>query len=92
MRRGGRVFSGRESTPDYMGEKNGGGLFRGLALVASLGVNLVATTFAGLAIGYYLDEYLSTGPWLTVIFLVLGIVSGFRQMYVVWKRYGGLRS
>lgn len=75
-----------------MGEKNGRGLFTGLALVVSIGVNLVATTFVGLAIGYYLDEYFSTGPWLTVIFLVLGIVAGFRQIYMVLKKYGGLRS
>lgn len=75
-----------------MGEKNGRGLFTGLALVVSIGVNLVATTFVGLAIGYYLDEYFSTGPWLTVIFLVLGIAAGFRQIYMVLKKYGGLRS
>lgn len=75
-----------------MGEKNGRGLFTDLALVASIGVNLVATTFVGLAIGYYLDKHFSTGPWLTVIFLVLGIVAGFRQIYMVLKKYGGLRG
>ena len=44
-----------------MGEKKSRGLFIGLALVASIGVNLVATTFVGLAIGYYLDKYFRQG-------------------------------
>lgn len=45
-----------------------------------VGLNLVISTFVGLAIGYFLDKFLGTKPWLTLIFLLLGIVSGFRDL------------
>jgi ATP synthase protein I len=46
-----------------------------------VGLNLVFSTFIGLAIGYGLDKFFKvTFPWLTIIFLVLGIVSGFRDL------------
>lgn len=51
-------------------------------LRASLvGIHLVTATFVGLAVGYYLDKWLGTKPWLTMIFLLLGIVAGFKNMY-----------
>lgn len=46
-----------------------------------MGLNLVVSTFIGLAIGYWLDGVFSTRPWLTIIFLLLGIVSGFREIF-----------
>lgn len=47
---------------------------------------MVAATFIGLAMGYYLDKWLGTDPWLTLIFLFLGIVSGFRNIYILTAR------
>lgn len=47
----------------------------------SVGLNLVVSTCVGLAIGYFLDKYFNTRPWLTLIFMFLGIVSGFRELY-----------
>lgn len=71
-----------------MGQNDGNGLFRGLATLASLGTTMVAATFIGLAIGIYLDGYFSTKPWLTIIFLVLGIAAGFRNIYTIIRKYG----
>ncbi len=49
----------------------------------SVGLNLVFSTFIGLGIGYLLDKFFKvTFPWLTIIFLILGIISGFRDL---WK-------
>lgn len=47
---------------------------------------MVAATFVGLAMGYYLDKWLGTDPWMTLIFLFLGIISGFRNIYIVTAR------
>ena len=47
---------------------------------------MVAATFIGLAMGYYLDRWLETTPWLTLSFLVLGIVSGFRNIFILTTR------
>jgi ATP synthase protein I len=52
-----------------------------LGTVGTIGMQLVVATFIGLAMGYYLDEWLGTKPWLLIIFLLLGIVTGFRDVY-----------
>ena len=47
---------------------------------------MVAATFIGLAMGYYLDRWLETAPWFTLIFLLIGIISGFRNVYILTAR------
>ncbi|GAB6177119.1 AtpZ/AtpI family protein [Desulfobaculum senezii] len=49
--------------------------------VGTIGMHMVASTFVGLAIGYYLDEWLGTGPWLLLFFLLVGIAAGFKNVY-----------
>lgn len=61
-------------------------LFRTLGFMSSVGISMVAATFIGLAMGYYLDRWLGTSPWLTLIFLGFGIVSGFRNIYILTER------
>jgi len=39
----------------------------------------------GLAIGYLLDRFFHTKPWLTIIFLILGIVAAFRSLLSLAK-------
>ncbi len=43
-------------------------------------------TVIGLALGYWLDGVFGTSPWLTLIFLVLGIIAGFRNIFILGKR------
>lgn len=38
---------------------------------------IAATTIVGGAIGWMLDRWLATGPWLFLLFLLLGIAAGF---------------
>ena len=40
----------------------------------------VASAIAGIGIGYLLDEWLGTGPWLLLAFMLLGCVAGFRRL------------
>ncbi len=40
----------------------------------------------GLAIGYWLDKWLMTFPWLTFIFTVFGIVAGFLSLLDMLRR------
>ena len=61
-------------------------LFKALGFLSSVGISMVASTFIGLAMGYYLDEWFETSPWLTLIFLLLGIVSGFRNIFILTSR------
>lgn len=52
-----------------------------LGNVGTIGMQLVVATFIGLAMGYFLDKWLGTEPWMLIIFLLLGIVAGFRDVY-----------
>ena len=61
-------------------------LFKTLGFLSSVGISMVVATFIGLAMGYYLDKWLDTSPWLTLIFLVLGIISGFRNIFILTNR------
>lgn len=62
-------------------------LFKQVLNASVVGLQLVFTTFIGLAIGYGLDSAMDkwfgrqTFPWLTIIFLLLGIIAGFRELF-----------
>ena len=70
-----------------MGEDNKGFLKR-MVWMSSLGISMVLATFVGLYIGVYLDDKFSTKPWLTILFLIIGIIAGFRNIYTLVKKYG----
>ena len=52
-----------------------------LARLSTIGVTLVAATAIGLAIGYGLDRWLGTSPWLTLTFTLFGIAAGFINLF-----------
>jgi len=47
-----------------------------------LAIDLVAAVAIGGAVGYFADRWLGTKPWFLLIFLILGVVAGFRNFYV----------
>lgn len=67
-------------------------LFKQFFEASSVGIQLVLATFAGFGIGYLLDKFFKTFPWLTLIFLVLGIISGFLELFKVARKQNGTRE
>jgi ATP synthase protein I len=61
-------------------------VFRQLFTVGVIGIQFALSIFAGFAMGYFLDKWLNTFPWLTVIFLILGIVAAFRELFRLARR------
>jgi ATP synthase protein I len=68
-------------------------LFRLISVTSTVGIQLVLSTFIGLAIGWFLDEHLlpkflpfNTSPWFTIIFLLIGIAAGFIFLFRVALR------
>jgi ATP synthase protein I len=57
-----------------------------LALVSTMGISMVLALVIAIFIGYYLDKWFKTSPLFFLIFMVLGIVAGFRNVYVIMKR------
>ncbi len=65
--------------------------WRSLYNLATVGLNIVAATFIGLGIGWVIDHKLFHGrtePWFTLIFLLLGIVAGFRNVFQIVRERG----
>lgn len=61
-------------------------LWRELAYYSSLGFQIALSIVIGLAVGIYLDRRFGTTPWLTLIFLGMGIVAGFRNIWIALKK------
>lgn len=61
-------------------------LIKSIGFLSGIGISLVASTLIGLFMGYYLDRWLKTGPWLTLLFLGFGIVAGFRNIFILTRR------
>jgi ATP synthase protein I len=65
-------------------------LMKSLSFLSSIGISMVAASFIGLFIGIYLDKWLETSPWMTLIWLGIGIVAGFRNIFIMTRR--GIRE
>jgi len=63
-----------------------GKLLRQIASYSTLGLEMGLSVAVGAGIGYYLDKWLKTEPWLLIIFLVFGVIAGFRSLYRALKR------
>lgn len=48
---------------------------------ARAGMELVTSIVAGALIGYGLDTWLGTKPWMLILFLFLGVGAGFMSVY-----------
>lgn len=54
---------------------------RQLVSASTIGFQVAFSIFIGLAIGVWLDSTVGTFPWLSLVFLVLGVAAGFLNYY-----------
>jgi ATP synthase protein I len=52
---------------------------------SAVGLEMGFSVAIGVAIGYFLDRYFHTSPWLLLFFLILGIIAGFRSLFSLIK-------
>jgi ATP synthase protein I len=57
-----------------------------LALALSVGGVITSNIGGGILIGYFLDRWLNTSPWLSVTGLVLGTVVAFVGLFRIMSR------
>ncbi len=58
---------------------------RQLVEASSIGWMFPIAIGIGYLIGHYLDKWLGTDPWLTIIFTLLGIIAAFRNLFRLAK-------
>jgi len=59
---------------------------RRLAELSSIALILPSSIAVGLFMGYFLDKWLGTAPWLLLTLTVLGIVSGLLSLFRALKK------
>jgi ATP synthase protein I len=62
--------------------RTGSGSAKGVGLGMRVVTELLAGVLGGLIVGWFLDRWLGTSPWLLITLLVLGVAAAFRN---VWK-------
>ena len=60
-------------------------LYKNVVRYSAIGLEMGFSVAIGVAIGYFLDRFLRTGPWLTLIFLIFGVIAGFRSLFSLMK-------
>ena len=61
-------------------------LVKSLISYSSLGLEMGLCVAIGIAIGYFLDRYFMTSPYLTIIFMIFGIVAAMKSIYQLMKK------
>lgn len=62
------------------------GMFGAVGTASVIGLHMVSGILVGGLIGYFLDEWLGTDPWLKLVFFVFGVAAGFYNVYLDTKR------
>lgn len=59
--------------------KNSGGAMKQIALAVELPFMLIGPAIVGGGIGYFLDRWLHTKPWLMIVLGLCGVAAGLRE-------------
>ncbi len=62
--------------------------YSALGLAMRVGVELVSALAIGVAIGWLLDQWLDTQPWLMLVFIFLGGAAGILNVYRMARGFG----
>ena len=54
---------------------------------SSVGLMFPASILVGFAIGFFLDKWLKTDPWLKIVFILYGILAGFYNLFSQTRRH-----
>jgi ATP synthase protein I len=61
-------------------------VIKSLISYSSLGLEMGLCVAIGIAIGYFLDRYFLTSPYLTIIFMIFGVIAAMKTIYQLMKK------
>ncbi len=59
---------------------------KSLISYSSLGLEMGLCVAIGIGIGYFLDRFFHTSPYLTIIFMIFGIIAAMKTIYQLLKK------
>lgn len=62
---------------------------RAMGAAMRMATELVLAVVAGGAIGWFLDGWLGTRPWLLILFFLLGFAAGLKNVFRAASKTGG---
>ena len=66
--------------------KKNNDVIKGIMMITQIGLTMLVPIFLCVFIGYQLDRHFRTGFWF-IIFLILGVMAAFRNVYVLTKGF-----
>lgn len=54
-----------------------------MTLLSQIGITMIANILVALFIGKYLDQWLNTSPLFLLLFMVIGVLSGIKSVYLL---------
>ena len=60
---------------------------KALAMLTQMGITMIVPIGLGLFLGAFLDRKLNTAPIFLIVFILLGIAAGFRNIYHMTKSF-----
>jgi len=61
-------------------------MLRSMGYLSTVGLAMAFSIGIGAGVGYYLDKKFGTEPWLLLVFLGLGVIAAFRNLYIMYKK------
>jgi len=63
-----------------------------MTYASSVGIFMVIVIFGGLLLGGYLDRKFGTSPYFALLLLAIGVFTGFRNVYLLLKKFKDQKS
>lgn len=54
---------------------------------SAIGLMFPSSIIVGFVIGHFLDKWLKTDPYLTIVFIMYGILAGFVNLFAVSRSH-----
>jgi ATP synthase protein I len=61
-------------------------LYKSLLSYSSLGLEMGLCVAIGIVMGIFLDGYFETKPYLTIIFMIFGVIAAFKTIYTLLRK------
>ena len=67
-------------------QKNRGSNAASIGKALKISTELVAAVFVGTILGFILDNWFGTKPWLTICFFIMGVAAGISNVFKSAKK------